>query len=169
MQVSAARIPAKLCFFIFAACLGFANPPAAHAQAGNGQTAPLGWWLDQTGRGGVLIAPCGSQLCGHLEWLKTPLNPQGQPKTDIRNPDASLQSRLLCGLPILWGFVPDNSGGWTSGWVYDPDAGKTYKSVMHIQADGSLSVRGYIGIPLLGRSAVWTRPAAPLTQCTAAK
>jgi uncharacterized protein (DUF2147 family) len=165
MQVSTVATPAKLFFFMIAAAFCFITP-AAQAESA---PAPLGWWLDQTGTGGILIAPCGAKLCGNIEWLKTPLNAQGQPKTDTLNPDPAQQSRLLCGLPILWNFIPDNSGGWTGGFVYDPKSGKTYTSNMHVQADGSLSIRGYIGIPLLGRSAVWTRPPEPLPHCTAAK
>jgi len=162
MQVSSTPLSTKLLFLIFACLCCLAAAPA------RAESGPQGWWFDQTGRGGVLVQPCGAQLCGHLEWLKMPLNTQGQPKTDVHNPDATLQSRPLCGLPILWGFVPDGSGGWTGGWVYDPELGKTYKSVMHVQADGTLSVRGYIGIPLFGRSAVWTRPPGPLPQCKGA-
>jgi len=164
MQGSVVAIPAKSLFFIVAVFAGLLTPLPSHAQPGR-VPAPLGWWLDPTGRAGILIAPCGTQLCGHIDWLKHPLTPQGQPKTDIHNPDASLHSRPICGLPMVWGFVPDNGGGWAGGWIYDPEAGKTYKSIMHVQADGSLRVRGYIGIPLLGRSEVWTRPPAPLTRC----
>jgi len=159
MQVSSSGIAAKLLFFTFAAgfCLGL--PVAARAQA------VQGWWLDQSGRAGILVAPCGSKLCGSIEWLKEPLTPDGQVKTDIHNPDPALQGRPICGLRMLWGFVPDGSGGWKGGWVYDPEAGKTYTSVMHLKADGSLSIRGYIGIPLLGRSTIWTRPASALQRC----
>ncbi len=142
------------------ACISLAGP--VHAQ-----TAPQGWWLDQSGKGGVVIAACGAQLCGRIEWLKAPLTADGKQKRDIHNPDANLQGKPLCGLQILGAFTPDGSGGWTGGWIYDPEVGKTYKSQMHLASDGTLHVRGYIGIPMLGRSQVWTRPAAPLPQCTA--
>ncbi len=124
-----------------------------------------GWWLDQSGRAGILIAPCGAALCGAIKWLRTPLNAAGQPKTDIHNQDESLRARPLCGLKMLDGFTPDGNGGWQGGQIYDPESGKTYKSVMHLAADGTLHVRGYIGIPLLGRSEIWTRPAASLAAC----
>ena len=159
---SGSRTPGRWLLVVFVALACLATAPAARAQ-----TAPLGWWLDQTGRAGILIAPCGAQLCGNIEWLKIPLNPQGQRKTDVHNPDPALQHRLLCGLPMIGGFRPDGSGGWTGGFVYDPEAGKTYRSVMHLRPNGTLNVRGYIGIPLLGRSTIWTRPAGPLPQCRA--
>jgi uncharacterized protein (DUF2147 family) len=152
----------KMLFFCLTALACLSLAPPARAQA-----APQGWWLDQTGRAGILIAPCGSQICGRIEWLKAPLDPQNKPKTDIHNPEAALQSRPLCGLPLLGGFTPDGSGGWTGGWVYDPESGKTYKGQIHAAADGTLHLRGYIGIPMLGRTEVWTRPAAALTQCSA--
>ncbi|WP_158320056.1 DUF2147 domain-containing protein [Acidocella aminolytica] len=130
------------------------------------QTSPAGWWMDQTGKAGILISPCGGDLCGKIEWLKVPLDAAGKPKTDIHNKNAALQNRPLCGLPILGRFVPEGEGHWKEGWIYDPENGKTYKSIMHLASDGTLHVRGYVGIPLLGRSEVWTRPAAPLTPCT---
>ena len=138
-------------------CLGLS---AARADQG-----PGGWWLKSDGKGAIVIAPCGAALCGYVEWLRTPLDAQGKPKTDIHNPDAALQSRPLCGLPMMGGMVPDGSGGWQGGWVYDPDVGKTYKAVMHVAPDGTLRLRGYIGLPLLGRSAIMTRLAASPTPC----
>ncbi|WP_162173872.1 DUF2147 domain-containing protein [Acidocella facilis] len=129
------------------------------------QPSPQGWWLDQTGKAGIEIAPCGADLCGKIEWLRAPLDAQGKPKTDIHNSNAALQNRPLCGLPILGRFTPDGPGSWKGGWIYDPENGKTYKSVMHLAPDGTLHVRGYVGIPLLGRSETWTRLPAPPTPC----
>jgi uncharacterized protein (DUF2147 family) len=41
---------------------------------------------------------------------------------------------------------------------FDPDNGKVYKSKMHLSDNGKkLNVRGYIGVPMLGRSQVWVR------------
>jgi uncharacterized protein (DUF2147 family) len=136
---------------------------------GTGFAAPAqnvtGWWLDQSGRAGIFIAPCGAALCGAIKWLRNPLDAAGQPRADIHNQDTALRTRPLCGLPMLDSFAPDGNGGWQGGHIYDPENGKTYKSVMHLAADGTLHVRGYIGIPLLGRSEIWTRPAASLAPC----
>ncbi len=129
------------------------------------QGAPAGWWMDQSGRAGIVISACGNDLCGKIEWLKVPRDKAGRPKTDIHNSNAALKSRLLCGLPILGDFTPDGQGGWQNGWIYDPQNGKTYRSVMHLAADGTLHVRGYVGIPLLGRSEIWRRPVQALTAC----
>lgn len=146
------------------AVLAFAVLGISAARADN---SPEGWWVNSNGKAGVLIAPCGAQLCGTIEWLRQPLDAAGKPKTDIHNPDASLRSRPDCGLAILGGFTPDGNGGWHGGWVYDPESGNTYKSNMHVGSDGKLHVRGYIGISLLGRTEIMTRPAAPLQTCAA--
>ena len=128
---------------------------------------PTGWWLDETQRGAILIEPCGDKLCGSIRWLKEPIDPKtGKPKIDNHNDDPKLAARPLCGLPVLWDFEPDDPGEWSSGRIYDPETGNTYKSHMELRADGTLKVRGYIGISLLGRSQIWTRPATPPTDCT---
>ena len=45
-----------------------------------------------------------------------------------------------------------------AGTVFDPEEGRDYRCVATLSADGStLTLRGYIGIPLLGREATWRR------------
>jgi len=57
--------------------------------------------------------------------------------------------------------VKQNEGDkamWDGGEILDPNNGKTYK-VRLTPGDGgkTLSVRGYIGAPLLGRTQTWVR------------
>ncbi len=142
------------------AATGLVGTGASGAPAG-----PTGLWMTASGRAAVDIEPCGDKLCGAIAWLKAPLNEQGKPKTDIHNSDQSLQARPLCGLKLLWDFVPDGDGAWTDGHIYDPEHGDTYSSNMHLLADGTLQVRGYIGFSLLGKTQVWTRPSGQLAHC----
>jgi uncharacterized protein (DUF2147 family) len=146
--------------FALVAGLSLAAPAARGADAG-----PTGVWLDQSGRGGIDIEPCGTKLCGKLVWLKVPLNEQGKPKTDIHNPDTALQQRPLCGVPVLDGFVADGPNAWTGGTIYDAASGKTYTSNIALNPDGTLHVRGYVGLPIFGKSQTWTRPAGDLARC----
>jgi uncharacterized protein (DUF2147 family) len=47
---------------------------------------------------------------------------------------------------------------WSGGDILDPNNGKVYRAQMTPSADNkTLSVRGYIGTPLLGRSQIWQR------------
>jgi uncharacterized protein (DUF2147 family) len=126
-----------------------------------------GQWLSQDGKGVVTIEPCAGKMCGRITWLREPLGSDGKPKHDIHNVQQSQQSRPICGLPILWNFTQDSPDTWTGGEIYDPEKGETYHCNMHLEADGTLHVRGYIGISLLGRTAVWTRPPQLLPACHA--
>ena len=48
---------------------------------------------------------------------------------------------------------------YVGGEILDPDNGKIYRSKVRLIDDGKkLSVRGYIGVPALGRSQTWVRP-----------
>ena len=65
----------------------------------------------------------------------------------------------VLGMTILWDFRRDGSG-WDGGEVLDPESGDVYRATLHLRDGGArLDVHGYIGIPLLGRSQVWTRTA----------
>ncbi|HEX7367204.1 MAG TPA: DUF2147 domain-containing protein [Pelobium sp.] len=130
----------------FTAAVTFAQSP----------DAIVGKWLNSSGEANIQIYKTGDKYNGKLVWLKTPNNEQGKPKTDIHNPDANLRGRSLLGLEILKGFKFDD-GEWEDGTIYDPKSGKTYSCVMTLKGNDKLSVRGYVGISLLGRTDVWTR------------
>ncbi len=124
-----------------------------------------GWWYDETKRGGILIEPCGQQLCGRIAWLGEPLDAAGKPKLDVENPDAKLRTRPLCQLPMIGGFDQTGEREWEGGWIYNPEDGETYKSRMVLEDDGTLRVRGFIGVPWIGKSQTWTRPPEAPTEC----
>ncbi len=77
-------------------------------------------------------------------------------KTDLKNPDESLRSKPILGMEILRDFVYED-GKYTDGKIYDPKSGKTYSCNMTLKDNGDLSMRGYVGISLLGRTEVWKR------------
>lgn len=117
--------------------------------------AVVGKWLNSSGEAHIQIYKTGNKYNGKLVWLKNPNNEKGKAKTDVNNPDTSLRGRALLGLPMLSGFKFDD-GSWEDGTIYDPKSGKTYSSMMTLKGD-KLSVRGYIGISLIGRTDVWTK------------
>ena len=158
------RRPIKATALTMALAIAPAAQAAADAPAG-ASGGVMGQWLSQDGKGVVAIGPCAEKLCGRITWLREPLDSGGKPKHDIHNAQESLQSRPICGLPILWDFTQDSPGSWTGGEIYDPEKGETYHCNIHLESDGTLHVRGYVGISLLGRTAVWTRPSQALPAC----
>ena len=118
--------------------------------------AIVGHWLTGSGKAHVEVYKQSGKYFGKIVWLKTPLNEQGKPKVDKNNPEDNLKDRPLMGLVNLWDFVYSD-GEYEDGKIYDPESGKTYSCIMKIKDDGTLSVRGYIGISLIGRTDVWQR------------
>jgi uncharacterized protein (DUF2147 family) len=60
-------------------------------------------------------------------------------------------------MTILTGFTRIDAE-YKNGMILDPENGKLYKSKMSLSEDGKkLTVRGYIGIPMFGRSQTWLR------------
>ncbi len=128
--------------------------------------AVLGTWLtepgDKGGRAHVRITRDGDTFSGRIVWLEEPDFPAGepragQPKVDLENPDPALRERPIVGLAILHGFSYDGSGVWSGGTIYDPANGKTYKARITLDGPDRLDLRGYVGIPLFGRTSTWKR------------
>lgn len=47
---------------------------------------------------------------------------------------------------------------YVNGWVFDPRSGTKYHAKMWVTQDGRLlNLRGYVGVPLLGRTTQWQR------------
>ena len=110
-----------------------------------------GRWLTEDGKAQVEIGTCGSTICGQIARVLVP-PPAGKPTTDYKNPDPALRARPLQGLTILSGFGADGDQ-WT-GRIYDPQSGKTYRSVL--ERDGAkLKVKGCIAF--FCKTQTWTR------------
>jgi uncharacterized protein (DUF2147 family) len=127
--------------------------PAARAAA----ATPIGLWHAEGGAARVAIEPCGDALCGRVVWLRAPLDEDGCALRDRHNPDPALRRRTIEGLEILSGLRPAPDGTWARGRIYDPTTGDTYACALATEGEDRLRVRGYLGIPLLGRTTVWTR------------
>lgn len=116
-----------------------------------------GVWATEDGDAHVEIVPCGEQMCGKIVWLEEPNDEEGKPKLDKNNPDEALRGRPIVGMKLLNGFTRAGSGAWENGTIYSPRDGKTYKSNMVLDGPDTLKLRGYVGIPLLGKTEVWSR------------
>jgi uncharacterized protein (DUF2147 family) len=137
---------------------------AASQAYGADPGAIVGVWSTKDNDAKVEIYKCGNYYCGKIVHLARPNYPPndkegmgGLPKVDRHNPDPKLRNQPLLGLELLRGFHYDGDNSWTGGEIYDPDNGKTYKSQMTLPGPDRLNLRGYIGIPLLGRTETWTR------------
>ena len=110
-----------------------------------------GRWFTADRAAIVEVARCGQALCGRIARIVT-ADPGGA-TTDANNPSPALRRRPILGLAILTGFVEDGDS-WR-GRIYDPRKGKTYKSIIARQPDGTLKVQGCIAF--ICQTQVWAR------------
>ncbi len=95
---------------------------------------------------------------GRIIWVKNPTFKDGSPKRDIMNPDPAKRNTPGDQIPLVFHFKYDpKKNQWVDGAIYDPIHGKTYKCKMWFDDDKTLRVRGYIGVPALGRTMTWKK------------
>lgn len=95
---------------------------------------------------------------GRIFWVKNPNFKDGTPKRDIMNPDPAKRNTPGDKIQLLFHFKYDaKENKWVNGEIYDPVHGKTYKSKMWFEDAQTLRVRGYIGVPALGRTMKWKK------------
>lgn len=131
----------------------------AAARALAADATPIGVWSTEDDKSHVKIEDCGGMLCGTIVWLKEPNDDDGKPKVDIHNSNADMKARPILGLPLLRSFVKskDETGVWEEGKIYNPEDGETYRCTLTLKDANTLRVRGYVGLPLLGKTQIWTR------------
>ena len=136
---------------------------SAATACGADSSGILGSWKTEMDESKVEIYRCGEKLCGKIVWLKNPVYTDsrdgviGTPVIDRKNPDPSLKSRPVLSLQILEGFTAEGNNTWGNGTCYDPKSGNIYRGKIRLAAPDRLVLRGYVGIPLFGRTSVWTR------------
>ena len=95
---------------------------------------------------------------GRIIWVKNPYFKDGTLKHDIKNPDPNKRNTPGDKIQLLFHFKYDaKENKWVDGEIYDPVHGKYYKSKMWFESDKVLRVRGYIGVPALGRTMTWKK------------
>lgn len=114
-----------------------------------------GLWLTKKKDTVVDIRHCNdNSLCGRIHWLSPDVV-----QKDNANPDQSLRQRPLCGIQVLWGFQQNenNPDLWEHGKIYKADDGETFRASLRLIEPDKLKLRGYIALPILGKSHVLTR------------
>jgi uncharacterized protein (DUF2147 family) len=118
--------------------------------------AILGVWLTADGKARVEISRQEGKYHGRIIWLKEPVK-NGKEVVDDKNPDEKLRDRPVLGISLMRDFVYDEENVWAGGRVYDPESGNDYKGKIHLVDEKTLDLRGYVLIPLFGRTETWTR------------
>jgi uncharacterized protein (DUF2147 family) len=124
----------------------------------NNSDAIVGVWKTGEGTAMVRIYKNGEKYQGKIVWLKEPNDPEtGKPKVDKNHPDQATRTRPILGLINVWGFIFKEDNLWDDGNIYDPKNGNTYSCTIRMENANTISVRGYIGVSLIGRTDTWTR------------
>lgn len=129
---------------------------AAYAE----DASPVGLWKnidDVSGKPRALIRITESDgtLQGRIEKVFPAPNEEQNPKCE--KCEGENKNAPVTGLVILTGLVKDGDE-YAGGQILDPDNGNVYSSSIRVIDSGKrLSVRGYIGMPMLGRSQTWVR------------
>ena len=74
--------------------------------------------------------------------------------------DDERKDKKVVGLTILRNVTKDSGdeSPWTGGDILDPNNGKVYKVRLRpVDGGKRLEVRGYVGMPMLGRTQTWVR------------
>ncbi|MFA3918061.1 DUF2147 domain-containing protein [Ruegeria hyattellae] len=106
-----------------------------------------GLWKTQPGDTGgylhVSIGPCGSAVCGTID------------SAFSANGDQNVNYEHL-GKQMIWDMVPEGSGKYGGGKIWDPESDKTYASKMTLSGS-TLEVKGCVAGGLVCRGQDWTR------------
>ena len=120
--------------------------------AGASATDVTGNWVTEDRSAVIAIQRCGASVCGSV--AKILIVKPNHPQTDVKNPDPRLRSKPILGLRIISGFT-QKGDRWDNGRIYDPNSGRSYKSKLVLNRDGSLNVSGCVAF--ICRTQRWTR------------
>jgi uncharacterized protein (DUF2147 family) len=126
----------------------------------------VGRWYAEGGAAQVELYACGEELCGRVVWLRSPFDENGCDLRDTSNPDPALRNRPIVGIEVLSGLRHSaDDREWLDGSIYDPVSGRTYRCTLQEVGENRVRLRGYIGIPLLGRTTTWIRVGSENQMC----
>ena len=149
-RASIGRLPRALAALLLACvtCVAMAS-----------DSTPLGLWTtidDRSGkvRSEVRIYERDGALHGRIEKIILP----GRHNRCVACTDERRDQPAL-GLVVIRNMKRDGET-WSGGDVLDPENGKVYAATLRLEDEGRvLKLRGFVGVPLFGRTQTWTRAA----------
>lgn len=128
-------------------------------QAAAALPTAAGVWkqVDENGRVGALVTITeeGGYFVGRLSKLF--VAPEDDPNPLCTKCPGERQNQPILGLVFIEG-MKQSGLDYEGGTILDPETGKIYNASMSLDPSGTaLTVRGYIGLPIFGRSQTWTR------------
>ena len=113
--------------------------------------------MDEHGKVGALvtISEQGGVYIGRLSKLF--LDPGDDPNPVCTKCPGDKLNQPVLGLTFIEG-MKQSGLDYEDGTILDPQTGDIYHAKMRLSPDGNeLNVRGYVGLPILGRTQTWTR------------
>ena len=117
-----------------------------------GESLVFGYWL--TSGSVVKTENCDGYICATIVTIFVEDGVDPKQILDDQNKDKDLRSRPLVGVNIFYDFLIKDADQkvFKGGKVYDPRRGKTYKSKLHLNDDGTLRVEGCLAFICDGES-----------------
>lgn len=120
--------------------------------------AIVGSWSFYKNEMSVQIFKIGSEYQGRIIWLKQPLDKNGLPLLDKKNPEKVFRAQPIVNMVNLYGFrynADDNM--WEDGYIYNPLTGDTIKGSLELMDNNHLEMTGFTGFSLALTTETWTR------------
>lgn len=142
------------------ACLQGVLLCAASSGAMAADSGVVGRWKtfsDKTGKleSIVRLVEVDGEIRGTIDAIYPGPNESPDPKCD-KCPD-EFKGKPVRGLGFMWGFRREGTQ-YTVGKILDPEEGSIYNCRIELADEGrTLKVRGYVGMPLFGRTQNWQR------------
>ena len=111
----------------------------------------VGYYKSSDGTSIFKFYKSGEKYVGKLVWMKHP------ERLDTMNPDPTKRNKKLLGSILAYALIFDGKNNWTEGFVYDATKGKTFQCEMIRDEKGNIEMRGYIGVPIFGKSEFFTK------------
>ena len=105
----------------------------------------IGIWFTENNSSKIQIYKTDNQYFGKIIWLAS------------KGEKEDLKIKPTLGYQIFKKFVYEGKNLWSGGQVSDPRSGMTVSGKMTLKDDKTLSVRGYVGAPMFGKTVVLKR------------
>lgn len=143
------------CFLLLG--LLFPHPLVEH----HAEDKILGKWITSEKKNLIVsVYKEGGEFRAKVLWFNDsddPSRPMNSRK-DIHNPDEHLRNQRIIGMDVLKDlkYNPE-SNRWEDGVIYDPLSGREWSSVVWLDKEGELKVKGYWHFEFLSKTLVFDK------------